>query len=134
YLVGARASWRKRLGQLALAAVVLLGVSLSWATAVDLTPASARPYVGSSGTNSELNLALGYNGLQRLTGMLFGHASSGAASSPASVAGGPGGALFNGGPAGPFRLLGTTLGGQVSWLLALALLGLVVAATRVRWR
>jgi 4-amino-4-deoxy-L-arabinose transferase-like glycosyltransferase len=41
--------------------------------------------------------------------------------------------LFNGGPAGPIRLLGPTLGGQVSWLLALAVLGLVVAAMRVPW-
>src|SRR5437763_15761111 len=111
----------------------MIVVSLSWAAAVDLTPASARPYVGSSGTNSELNLALGYNGLQRLTGMLFGHASSGAASSPASVAGGPGGAWFNGGPAGPSRLLGTTLGGRVRWRLALAMRGLAGAAPRAPW-
>jgi len=42
--------------------------------------------------------------------------------------------LFNGGPAGLFRLLGTTLGGQVSWLLILAVLGLLAAATFVPWR
>src|SRR5205807_10185608 len=98
YLIGTRASWRKRLGHLALAAVVLLGVSLSWATAVDLTPASARPYVGSSGTNSELNLALGYNDLQRLTGMLFGRSGGTTPGGGGSVGGGH--ALFNGGPAG----------------------------------
>ena len=123
YLLGARTRWYRRLGHLALAAVVLLVVSLSWAVAVDLTPASARPYVGSSGTNSELNLALGYNGLSRLLG---GSGTPGG--------GGGGNALFNGGPAGVFRLLGTTLGGQVSWLLVLAVLGLVVAATRIPWR
>src|SRR5205823_3809859 len=124
YLIGARASWRKRLGHLALATVVLLGVSLSWATAVDLTPASQRPYVGSSGTNSELSLALGYNGLSRLLG---------GSGTPGGGAGGVN-ALFNGGPAGLFRLLGTTLGGQVSWLLVLAVLGLVLAALCVPWR
>jgi 4-amino-4-deoxy-L-arabinose transferase-like glycosyltransferase len=133
YLVGARASWRKRLGQLALATVVLLGVSLSWVAAVDLTPASARPYVGSSGSNSELSLALGYNGLQRLTGALFAHATR-TATTASGAADGAGGGMFTGGPAGPFRLLGTTLGGQVSWLLVLAVLGLLVAATRVSWR
>jgi 4-amino-4-deoxy-L-arabinose transferase-like glycosyltransferase len=120
YLIGTRASWRKRLGHLALATVVLLGVSLSWATAVDLTPASLRPYVGSSGTNSELSLALGYNGLSRLLG--------------GSGTPGGGSALFNGGPASLFRLLGTTLGGQVSWLLILAVLGLALAALCVPWR
>jgi hypothetical protein len=41
--------------------------SNSWATIVDLTPANERPYVGSSPTNSELDLALGYNGTFRLT-------------------------------------------------------------------
>ena len=112
----------QRIGHLALAIVALLVVSLSWAVAVDLTPAPLRPYVGSSGTNSELNLALGYNGLSRL---------SGGAGTPG---GGGGNGLFNGGPAGLFRLLGTTLGGQVGWLLILAVLGLVVTATVVPWR
>ena len=35
--------------------------------AVDLTPEDSRPYVGGSKTNSALELALGYNGIQRLT-------------------------------------------------------------------
>ncbi|CAB1247375.1 membrane protein of unknown function [Ruminococcaceae bacterium BL-4] len=35
---------------------------------VDLTPASERPYVDNSITNSELELALGYNGIQRIIG------------------------------------------------------------------
>ncbi len=124
YLWSAPGHLRRRLGRLALATVALLTVSLSWAVAVDLTPASLRPYVGSSGTNSELNLALGYNGLSRL---------SGGAGTPGGGGGG-GNGLFNGGPAGLFRLLGTTLGGQVSWLLVLALLGLIAAATLVPWR
>jgi 4-amino-4-deoxy-L-arabinose transferase-like glycosyltransferase len=49
--------WRKGIN-LALATVLLLIVSLSWATIVDLTPADQRPYVGSSGDNSELSLLL----------------------------------------------------------------------------
>jgi len=47
YAVAAPGSRRTRLLHLALAGGVLLAVSLSWATAVDLTPASQRPYVGS---------------------------------------------------------------------------------------
>ena len=47
---------------------VLLILSFSWVMAVDLTPAENRPYVGSSGTNSELSLALGNNGMGRLFG------------------------------------------------------------------
>src|SRR5262249_37636124 len=45
YLVGAKVGLWRRLGHLALAGLVLLVVSLSWAVAVDLTPASLRPYV-----------------------------------------------------------------------------------------
>jgi 4-amino-4-deoxy-L-arabinose transferase-like glycosyltransferase len=60
--------WRKSLN-LVLATALLLMVSLSWATIVDLTPASQRPYVGSSGDNSEWSLAIGYNGVERLLGM-----------------------------------------------------------------
>src|SRR5436305_2577971 len=68
YLVAAPLNWKKRLLHLVLASVIVLAVSLSWAVAVDLTPASARPYIGGSQTNSVLELALGYNGLGRITG------------------------------------------------------------------
>lgn len=68
YLIAAPVGWRRRILQLAAAGVVLLVVSLAWVVTVDLIPASQRPYVGSSQHNSELELALGYNGLQRLLG------------------------------------------------------------------
>jgi 4-amino-4-deoxy-L-arabinose transferase-like glycosyltransferase len=68
YLLGAHVSWRARLLHLLLATIVLLSVSLSWAVAVDLTPASQRPWVDSTTSNSEIDLAIGYNGLQRLLG------------------------------------------------------------------
>lgn len=69
YFLGASESLRRKIVNLALATALLLAVSLSWAVVVDLTPADQRPYVGSSGNNSVLSLMLGYNGLQRLTGM-----------------------------------------------------------------
>src|SRR5438552_13437909 len=68
YLLAAPKSLWKRIGHLALALVVLLVVSFSWALAVDLTPASQRPYVDSTQDNSEISLALGYNGINRLIG------------------------------------------------------------------
>jgi len=70
YLLAAPRSVWKRIGHLAVAGVLLLAISLSWALAVDLTPASLRPYVGSSQNNSEISLALGYNGISRLIGHL----------------------------------------------------------------
>jgi 4-amino-4-deoxy-L-arabinose transferase-like glycosyltransferase len=71
YFLCAPLAWRTRFWHLAAGALVLVAVSLSWAVAVDMTPATQRPYVGSSRTNSEIELAFGYNGLQRLTGLRF---------------------------------------------------------------
>jgi 4-amino-4-deoxy-L-arabinose transferase-like glycosyltransferase len=72
YFLGARVGLARKVGHLALAVALLLVISLSWVTIVDLIPANERPYVGSSGDNSELSLVVGYNGLQRLTGMQGG--------------------------------------------------------------
>jgi 4-amino-4-deoxy-L-arabinose transferase-like glycosyltransferase len=140
YLLGAPLRWRTRLWHLAVSGVVMVALSLAWVIAVDLTPASARPYVGSSGDNSELDLALGYNGIQRLLGMVFGrggNSSSGSSiistiTSGSNAVGGPGGASENGVP-GIFRLLNTQLGGQVSWLLALGVVGLLATGWGIRW-
>jgi 4-amino-4-deoxy-L-arabinose transferase-like glycosyltransferase len=69
YFLGARETFWRKIGKLTLTGLMLLVVSFSWALAVDLTPAEQRPYVGSSGDNSELTLIVGYNGLNRLVGM-----------------------------------------------------------------
>src|ERR1700694_1077724 len=75
YLLAAPRRIWIRIAHLALASLLMLTISLSWAVAVDLTPASSRPYVGSRQNNSELSLALGYNGIQRLIGQFFGGTS-----------------------------------------------------------
>jgi 4-amino-4-deoxy-L-arabinose transferase-like glycosyltransferase len=66
YFFAARQGWLKKLLHLLLASLLLLAVSLSWALAVDLTPASERPYIGSSSSNSVMGLILGHNALARL--------------------------------------------------------------------
>ncbi|MEL7610783.1 MAG: glycosyltransferase family 39 protein [Bacillota bacterium] len=58
----------RRLAKSALCAALIGAVSLSWVLAVDLTPAKERPYVGSSVDNSEMELIVGHNGLERLFG------------------------------------------------------------------
>lgn len=68
YFLGARVRLVRKVGHLVLAMALLLAISLSWVTIVDLIPADERPYVGSSGDNSELSLIVGYNGVQRLVG------------------------------------------------------------------
>ncbi|MBF0705838.1 glycosyltransferase family 39 protein [Alkalihalobacillus hwajinpoensis] len=68
YLLAAKTNWKKKAKVLASATAVLLAISLSWAVIVDSIPEDERPYIGSSDTNSVLELAFGYNGLSRLTG------------------------------------------------------------------
>ncbi|QYR23968.1 glycosyltransferase family 39 protein [Paenibacillus sp. sptzw28] len=72
YIIAARTSWKKKIAVLAGATAVMLVISLSWAVIVDSIPASKRPYIGSSQTNSVLELAFGYNGIARLTGQQGG--------------------------------------------------------------
>ncbi|HEX6509308.1 MAG TPA: glycosyltransferase family 39 protein, partial [Chloroflexota bacterium] len=137
YLLGTRKSIWRRLATLALAVVVLLAVSLSWAAAVDFTSAANRPWVDSTTTNSEISLAIGYNGLQRLTG---NHSiSSSSLTATSNNGGGPGGnggpgGVGENGPTGVLRLLNTQLGSQIGWFLPLAIIGLVVALWQSRPR
>ncbi|MGG7221632.1 glycosyltransferase family 39 protein [Bacillus sp. ATD] len=72
YLIASRVALKKKIGSLILSLVLLTGLSLSWAVAVDSTSPSSRPYVGSSQTNSVLELAFGYNGTERLLGQTTG--------------------------------------------------------------
>lgn len=129
YLFGAKLGWRRKFASLALTTLVLLIVSLAWIAVVDLTPADQRPYVGGSDTNSALELVIGYNGIQRLTGSVLGPAGS---QMPAP----PGGGIFGGeiGVPGPLRLFSAPLDNETGWLLPFSLSGLalLVAASRPR--
>src|SRR6266536_1609535 len=167
YLLAAPRRIWVRIAHLALAALLMLTISLSWAVAVDLTPATSRPYVGSSQNNSEISLAIGYNGIQRLLSTFGGNrgnasgasGNSSQSSPPASTdrgtitgdfpqpgaggygqppqgAGNGGGSsgMFNTGNPGLLRLFNEPLGGQIVWLLPLALLGMLALAWQRRPR
>jgi 4-amino-4-deoxy-L-arabinose transferase-like glycosyltransferase len=111
------------LAHLAGATAVLTLVSLSWAIVVDLMPKEQRPVVGSSGTNSAIDLALGHNGLGRIFGKTAKPGASAAAS--ASAASAPVRRSFLGQPGEPglLRFAGGPLAEQISWLLPLAAFG-----------
>ena len=83
-----------------------------WVLIAELTPAADRPYFGGSTNNNILQLAIGYNGLGRITGDETG-----------SVGGGGGGSAF-GGATGLLRLFHTEFGSEISWLLPAALISL----------
>ncbi|MFI5913559.1 glycosyltransferase family 39 protein [Dactylosporangium sp. NPDC051541] len=122
YLLFAPTGWVRRLVQLLAAGAAVIVSAGWWVAIVSLTPASWRPYVGGSQTNSILELTLGYNGFGRLTGNETG-----------SVGGGGGGGAGGGwGETGWSRLLDGSTGGQASWLLPAALIltvaGLIFSA------
>ncbi|MEV0826261.1 ArnT family glycosyltransferase [Nonomuraea rubra] len=110
YLVTAPVAFWRRVRQLLLAGAAMVVAAGWWLLAVALVPASERPYIGGSQTNSVLELALGYNGIGRLNGENYGGLGN-----------------LNQ-EAGWLRLFDTEAGGQISWLLPAALV-LLVAAT-----
>lgn len=130
YLLGARVGWRRKLLHLAVGGAVLLAVSLSWALIVDAIPADQRPYIGSSSTNSVMELIIGYNGISRLLGNNAGGAGVQTGGAPG------GGGMFGGeiGDPGVFRLFTGALGNESGWLLPVSLIALclVIAGARLR--
>ena len=65
YLLSGPGSALRRVGQLAVAGVVVALVSVSWMTAVSLVPAADRPYVDGSHDNSVFTQVFSYNGFGR---------------------------------------------------------------------
>jgi 4-amino-4-deoxy-L-arabinose transferase-like glycosyltransferase len=106
YLTAGRSRLRRRLADLLAAAVAMIICAGWYLVLVQLWPASARPYIGGSQHNSIIELALGYNGLGRLTG---------------DEPGGLGNLNFD---VGWGRMLGTGMGLDIGWLLPAALISL----------
>jgi 4-amino-4-deoxy-L-arabinose transferase-like glycosyltransferase len=147
----------RRLTQLLAAGLAMFVVSFAWMAAVEATPASQRPYVGSSTDNTELGLTFSYNGFGRVGGQTGGPGqipvgtggvarkvspAPGKASEAAKTRIAPEGpekheTLANGrarnpvafgGPTGLLRLFGKGLDDQGAWMLPFALAGLLAFA------
>lgn len=155
YFIASNIKFKKRIINLTICTVILVAVSMSWAIIVDLVPASSRPYVGSSSNNSEVELIVGHNGVERFDNssgpgggmgkgmpnlaemknmMGSGELPEGFDPSkggmPGGISGGmPSGFGGQGGSVGITRLFSKgDLADQISWLLPLALFGFVAAA------
>ncbi|MFF7473200.1 glycosyltransferase family 39 protein [Streptomyces sp. NPDC008092] len=115
-------TWKKRIGQLALATGALVVAGGWWVAIVELWPASSRPYIGGSQDNSFLSLTFGYNGLGRISGDETG-----------SVGGGGGGTgSGRWGATGWSRMFNDEIGSQISWLIPAALILLVAGLVATR--
>jgi 4-amino-4-deoxy-L-arabinose transferase-like glycosyltransferase len=128
FLVAAPIGLSKRLGALLVGGVTMV-LSAGWYVAlVSLWPAESRPYIAGSTDNSLLQLALGYNGIQRIVGGEHGGGPGGG-----HGPGGAGGNLFFGGEPGIGRMFGPSFGTEASWLLPAAIIGLL-AGLWLTWR
>lgn len=110
YLLFADTSLRRRIVGALMGTAAMVVSAGWWVAIVELVPASMRPYIGGSQDNSFLSVTFGYNGLGRISGNETG-----------SVGGGNGW-----GATGIGRMFGTTIGGQISWLVPSALILLAV--------
>jgi 4-amino-4-deoxy-L-arabinose transferase-like glycosyltransferase len=155
YLVCAPGALPRRILQLLAAGLAMAVVSFAWIALVEATPASKRPYVGSSTDNTQLGLTFEYNGFGRVEGQTGGpgqttgrpganvpaarqHEVSSAAqaahplpnpprrtSLPARATARNRYPVPFGGPPGPLRLFGIGLGDQGGWYLPFAFVGLL---------
>jgi len=164
YILSTAVSMKKRIIHLLIGTLVLLLVSFSWAFIVDLVPAANRPYVDSSTNNSEIELIVGWNGLNRLG--LGGNSAMGGkmGDMPKSAngkemgmpggmqfpkgmeipkgmkipsGGGTGGGSMGGGTekSSPIRLFtNNSLSDQIIWLFPLALFGLVATVLKEKFK
>src|SRR6202158_1475928 len=99
FLIAAPGSVWSRIGKLLVGAAAMIASAGLYIALVSLWPARSRPDLGGSTDNSLLQLALGYNGIDRVLG---------AGSNPGEGSGGgggPGGPMFGGAP-GLGRLFG----------------------------
>ncbi|MCP2280993.1 ArnT family glycosyltransferase [Nocardia amikacinitolerans] len=110
YLIGATGGFWQRIGRLLVACAAMIVAGGWYVALVELWPESARPYIGGSTNNSLWQLAVEFNGVGRLFG--------------GSGGGGHAGNGFSG-ASGITRLFGGQMGGEISWLLPAALIGLL---------
>ena len=87
YLIAAPTTLRKRIVHSLLAVGTMVLSAGWWVAIVELVPASARPYIGGSQTNSFLELTFGYNGLGRLSGDETGSVGGGGGGAPVAACG-----------------------------------------------
>ena len=144
YLLAAPGGLIRRLGQLGVAGLVMLAVSLSWIALYTFTPAADRPYVDGSTNNSAVAMVFGYNGVERFgisfpgSVASFGGGGGGPTERAVPAEGGGAGQEYNAGgflgrSGGWTKLIDGRFGPEIGWLYPLALLALV-AGLAWRWR
>ena len=132
YLIAAPApALTRRLGHVALSALVALGVSLSWMLVVTVIPAQQRPYVDGSCNDSVFSQVFLYNGTDRVTGSTLDQPGCNPRPAPVTGSAGTTGTVAVAG--GPGRFLNGAFGRDSDWMLVpatVALAGILLARRR----
>ena len=136
YFLSRNTKYKMKILNLIIGTFVLIAISLSWGIVVDLTPSANRPYVGSSTTNSELELMIGHNGLQRLG--IYSNLNGGALTAANSdinsattnnisneVQSSNNLAVSNSGRGFLRLFLGNSMADQIVWFMPFAIIGLL---------
>lgn len=123
YGMFAQVSFVKRIAHLLLALATAALAAGWWLAVVQLTSPADRPFIGGSRKNSAIELTLGYNGLDRLTGE----------DASRTMTSGISNGLNDKLDIGFQRFLQPQFSGQFGWFLPLAVAGLCVAAWLL-WR
>lgn len=122
-LVASPSRWPRRLLD-AFVEIASIVVSAGWWVLLTvIVPASERPYIGGSQTNSFIELTFSYNGLGRLTGDETGSVVPGATGTAQ-------GGMW--GETGIGRLFTSDFGDQITWFAFLAFAGIVVGVLAAR--
>lgn len=104
--------------------IIMFVVSFSWATFVELTPPSDRPYVDSSSKNSVYELILGHNGIARILGENSYEGLD-------NIQNNSQGDDYIG-TASIYRLWTSTMYGQISWLLILSIISIIICIRKFK--
>ncbi|MFG1798295.1 ArnT family glycosyltransferase [Nocardia sp. NPDC049149] len=116
YLIAGPPRLGKRIAQLLVTGVSMVAAAAWWLLTVELWPARSRPWIGASQNNSVVELTLGFNGFDRLTGNdRRGVGTPGVEAVRRAT--GPSGT-------GITRLFEPAQGGQAAWLIPAALIAL----------
>lgn len=134
YFIFSKHKFSSKLSITVISIFILAVVSFSWMTAVDLYPASDRPYIDNSKNNSVLELSIKYNGVDRILGeednnKVFAASSESKDTASSSEASGD----YIGNPS-ILRLWTSSLYGQISWLLILAIGTIIVYLRKIKYK
>ncbi len=129
YAIAARGPLRARMLRIAAAGAVTVLLSLSWISAMQLTPAGDRPYIDGSTNDNAYSMVFGYNGVDRIVpGLIPGAVPQLDAHSPhnRTATSAAGHSLA--------KLVLPQFTGQIGWLYPAAIAGIVFGFVRRRGR